>query len=200
MQAQLTDFDAPAQTMTGDADIAVPESPDELLNAAAEYAQTIDVDVDIDDIDWEVSHRAKRRAGACKFNRKTGDITISLTWKAYEELGWEEMKGTIRHELIHAEDYAQRGDSGHGLRFKMRAEDLNAPRHCPKFAEGDYVLECAECGEYSGDRHRASKTVKQPQKYTTNSCDCDGNLRVTHVETGQTWTDNEGYRAAKRHL
>jgi hypothetical protein len=47
---------------------------------------------------------------------------------------------------------------------------VDAPRHCPKFAEFKYELSCSECGEFAGGRHKRSKTVKFPHRYRSNCC------------------------------
>ncbi|GAA5061258.1 hypothetical protein GCM10025751_47340 [Haladaptatus pallidirubidus] len=41
-------------------------------------------------------------AGVTKYDSATDEITISLTWNAYEQHGWEQFSSTVRHELIHA--------------------------------------------------------------------------------------------------
>ncbi|MFB9809631.1 hypothetical protein ACFFQF_33855 [Haladaptatus pallidirubidus] len=42
----------------------------------------------VETIDWEVSHRAQRQAGVTKYDPATEEITITLTWTAYEHHGW----------------------------------------------------------------------------------------------------------------
>jgi SprT-like protein len=43
--------------------------------------------------------RAQRTAGATKYEPESDEITISLTWDAYEQNGWEQFNSTARHEL-----------------------------------------------------------------------------------------------------
>lgn len=156
-----------------------PETPAELLSRARRYARRVPIDVDPARIEWEVSHRAKRRAGACLFHPDSGRITIRLTWAAYEAFGWERFAGTIRHELIHALEFDERGESGHGPFFERWAERLDAPRHCPRFSPPAYWIRCADCDHRSA-RYRRSKVVTDPGRYRCGSC--GGRLTVEEVD------------------
>lgn len=171
-------------------------TPAVLLEAACEYARTVDVDVDLSAVEWEVSHRATRRAGACKYDRRTETVTISLTWDAHREHGWGSTRKTIRHELVHAWEFQHFGESGHGPRFRRKAAELRAPRHCEPFSDPRYVLRC-ECG-WETDRHRASRPVKRPDAYRCK--DCGGRYEVEHVDSGRTWTGERGFERARTAL
>ena len=195
-QLDLTSFESDCTSDEDSSDEysdTVPQTSDELITSAKSYARTLDVDVDIDEITWEVSHRAKRQAGVCIYNRNTEEITIRLTWDAFETLGWEDTKGTIRHELIHAEDYRSRGKSGHGSAFVARANELDAPINCEKFTDAPYHILCASCEAFVARRYRASKTVKHPNRYSSNGCNCEPGLKVVHNESGDSWTDFSEY-------
>lgn len=160
----------------GDAhDRSDPETPAELLARAKQYARTVPLSLDYGAISWEISHRAKRRAGVCLFDPSTEEVTIRLTWDAYEAFGWERFTATIRHELIHALEFRERGESGHGEFFERKARELDAPRHCPRFSEPNYWVVCTGCDNQIG-RYRRSKLVKNPQKYRCG--DCGDELRV----------------------
>jgi len=174
-----------------------PTTRRELLTRAAEYAETIDIDVPVADLDWTVSERAKRRAGGCRYNAETGAITIVLTWAAYQEFGWREFTGTIRHELVHAWEFHHFGESGHGERFREKADEIDAPRHCRTFTDGRLELVCtADDCEWRPDRHRASRPVKFPDEgYRCG--DCGSAYVVRHVASGRTWRTNEGYQRAR---
>lgn len=198
------------QTLADTTQTAAPEitTDDELIAAAREYATAVvndyDMDVPMDDLEWEVSHRAKRRGGACKYrvNSRTGDIeklAISLTWEAHEKHGWEETKDTIRHELVHCEQVATTGTGDHGAGFKRRARELDASLTCKSFTDARYILVCAECGSQGGERHQASKIVKNPEQYSTSACPCPrgSGLHVTDTKTGDEWTSNSEFRAAR---
>lgn len=160
------------------AECADPETPAELLERAKRYARGVPIDVDPSGIEWEISHRAKRRAGACLYRPGSGRITIRLTWAAYEAFGWERFTGTIRHELIHALEYRERGESGHGAFFDRWAERLDAPRNCPRFTRPAYWIRCTDCGHRSA-RYRRSSVVTDPDRYRCGSC--EGRLTVDEV-------------------
>ena len=156
-----------------------PETPAELLTRARRYAREVPIDVDPARIEWEISRRAKRRAGACLFRPDSEEITIRLTWAAYEAFGWERFTATIRHELIHALEYRERGESGHGEFFRRWAAKLDAPRHCPRFSRPAYWIRCTDCGHRSA-RYRRSRVVDEPERYRCGSC--EGPLTVEEVE------------------
>lgn len=153
-----------------------------------------DMDVDLSLISkWEVSTQTKRRAAAVfhpSINGATSGVpidwdsvkphmtkgmsklgldkkkecNIQVSRGAVESFDEEEWRDTIRHELIHVEEYQKYGKSGHGNTFKIRAREVDASTSCPKFTEPKYVLECSECGEHMGGRHRKSKVVKDAMK------------------------------------
>jgi predicted SprT family Zn-dependent metalloprotease len=176
--------------------IEEPTTRAELRERAAAYAETVPIDVDTGAISWEVSDRAKRRAGCCLYDGS--GVTIRLTWGAYREAGWRRFTATIRHELIHAWEFQRFGESGHGERFERQADRLDAPRHCKSFTEARLRLQCVrECG-WQADRHRASPPVKRPREYRCG--DCGGKLRVVHTESGESWRTEAGYTGARERL
>lgn len=183
-----------------------PDTPRDLLGYARIYAESVDVDVDHDAISWEVSKRARRRAGACSYDADTGEVTIRLTWDAYEQYGWRQFTATIRHELVHAWEFQEYGEAGHGRRFREKAREVDAPRHCESFTDPRLELACDGADDHNEDdgyggcgwrtgRHRASKPVKNPGGYRCP--DCGGGVAVEHVESGVTWTDAAGYERAR---
>lgn len=177
-----------------------PETRAELLDRAAAYAETVDIDVDVTSIEWKVSERAKRRAGSCRYEQSTEQITISLTWAAYRKFGWEEFTETIRHELVHAWEFSRFGESGHGPRFEKKAREVDAPRHCRKFTDGRLAMVCTndDC-DWRPERHRASTTITHPDRgYRCGDCGCE--YYVLHVASGRTWRTNDGYERARRAL
>nr|WP_193570751.1 SprT-like domain-containing protein [Halorubellus sp. JP-L1] len=165
------------------------------MSYARIYAESVDVDVDHDRIDWEISKRARRRAGACSYDAESGDVTIRLTWQAYREHGWRQFTATIRHELVHAWEFQEFGEAGHGERFREKAASVDAPRHCESFAAPRLSLACSDGCEWSAGRHRASRPVKDPGAYRCP--DCGGDVVVAHRESGVTWTDAAGYERAR---
>ena len=164
------------------------------------------VDVRFDLVDWEVSTRAKRRAGALKRPRVEGaevgttidwetartpdgrradgrpfPATLSLTWGAFESFDRAEWQSTIRHELIHLEQYQQCGTTDHGSEFKTRAADLDTGVHCDVFTDPEYVLHCRDCDGTVAYRYRECKLVRRAEEYRS-SC-CGSPLRVADSDS-----------------
>jgi len=174
-----------------------PESA--LLDRAREYARSVTIDVDLSAVEWEVSHRARRRAGSCQYDGREQTVTIRLAWKAYQQHGWDEMAAVVRHELVHAWEYQQFGDSGHSERFYEKAEALDAPRYCTPFSEPRVRLLCTagDC-DWSAGRLRASKTVTKPN---TRRCGvCGARYVAEHVATGRRWRTKDGYEQAREEI
>ena len=176
-----------------------PTIDDELLARARIHAREVDIDVDWNRLEWDVSARAKRRAGACRWHADREVATIVLSRRAYEAYDWETFAAVVRHELIHAWEFQQFGASGHGERFLAKADELETPRHCPSFTDPRYVLRCLHdgCG-WEATRHRASRPVTTPERYRCGHCGTD--YEVEHVESGRTWTSSSGYGGAKAAL
>jgi predicted SprT family Zn-dependent metalloprotease len=175
---------------------------DELLARARIHAREIvdkhALDLNLGAIEWEVSARARRRAGLCRYHGD-GVVTIVLARRAYERYEWPEFAAVVRHELVHAWEFLHFGESGHGERFRDLAARLDAPRHCRSFAEPRYVLRCREddC-EWRATRHRASAPVRSPSRYRCG--DCGDALAVEHVDSGRTWENAEGFDRTKAAL
>ncbi|ELY59609.1 SprT family zinc-dependent metalloprotease [Natronolimnohabitans innermongolicus] len=180
-----------------------PTIDDEIVARARIHAREVisehDLEIDRNALEWTVTTRARRRAGACRWNRADEVATIVLTRQAYERYDWETFAGVVRHELVHAWEYQQFGESGHGERFHDLAATLDAPRYCETFAEPRYALRClgADC-DWSAGRHRASKPVKAPGGYRCGRCGSD--IEVEHVDSGRTWTTASGFGGAKAAL
>jgi len=86
-----------------------PETRTELLARVRRYARTVDLPIALDAVSWEISERAKRRAGSCHYDADTESVTIRLTWRAYRTHGWATFRDTVRHELIHAWEFQAHG-------------------------------------------------------------------------------------------
>lgn len=169
-----------------------PESHTALLDRARTYAASVDVPVDLDRVSWEVSTRAKRRAGACLYDRETGAVTVRLAWRAAEEYDWPAFAAVLRHELIHAWEFQQFGEAGHGPRFRERAADLDVSTTCPTFADARLRLRCTAHGcAWTADRHRASAAVTDPEHRRCGSC--GSHYEVEHVASGERWRTDAGY-------
>ncbi|ELY71424.1 SprT family zinc-dependent metalloprotease [Natrinema versiforme] len=176
---------------------------DEIVARARIHAREVidesELAVDLGALEWDVSARARRRAGLCRWHADREVATIVLARRAYERYDWPDFAGIVRHELVHAWEFQQFGESGHGDRFRERAAALEAPRYCEAFARPRYVLRClaADC-DWRAKRHRASKPVKSPDQYRCGGC--GGSYEVEHVASGRTWTTASGYGGAKSAL
>jgi hypothetical protein len=148
------------------------------------------VSVRFDLVDWAVSHRAKRRAAAVK-RPKLNDATIgqrydwdsvdgsdgrplpctvSLTWDAFSAFERDTWEATLRHELIHVEQYQRDGTTDHGQDFRERADQLDTAIHCPAFTDPKHVLTCAACGGLVARRYQDCPLVKQREQYRSDCC------------------------------
>ncbi|WP_254271948.1 SprT-like domain-containing protein [Haloarcula marina] len=148
------------------------------------------VDVRFDLVEWEVSSRAKRRAAAVKrpklpdatvgepydWERVDGadgrplPCTLSLTREAFDSFDRAEWEATLRHELIHVEQYQRDGTTDHGAAFRARAAALDTEVHCPAFAEAKHVLTCESCGDVVARRYRDCKLVRERERYRSDCC------------------------------
>jgi predicted SprT family Zn-dependent metalloprotease len=131
------------------------------------------LNIDLTDVPVEISHKMKRAAG--KVSRKGGASEVNYiryAKRAYDKWGWEQFSGTVRHELIHVHTIQNHGEGGHGHHFKALVDQMDTHRHCENFSEdiAKFHLFCSECGKKVADRHRKSKTVKQPEKYQSKCC------------------------------
>lgn len=174
---------------------------EELILASRAYcreaAREYGIDVAFSLVDWEVSTRAKRRSAAVKrpkisdvevgtpldwdaaaerVGRPRADLrrcTVSLTWAAYEAFDRPEWTATLRHELIHVEQFQRFGTTDHGAEFRDRAEAVGASVRCRPFADPKYLLTCAECGTTLGRRYRECDLVRDHERYRSSCCDAD---------------------------
>lgn len=153
-------------------------SREEFLAAAKVYARTVvadhDLSVSVSDLSWEVSTRAKRRAGAVKYRDGTPE-TVILTWRYFENAGWPAAAATIRHELAHVHLLNERGDASHGPAFRRLADALDTHVHCEHFTDPKWWVRCTDC-DVALPRYRRSKLVDHPEQYRCG--DCGGRFRV----------------------
>lgn len=147
-------------------------SREEFLAVAKVYARAVvdacDLTVTVSDLEWEISKRAKRRAGAVKY-RDGEPETVVLTWDQFENRGWERMAATIRHELIHVHLLNEDGSPGHGDQFKALADHLETPVHCERFSDPKWWVDCQDC-DVRLARYRRSKLVDNPGAYRCGAC------------------------------
>ncbi|WP_224450250.1 SprT-like domain-containing protein [Haloprofundus salilacus] len=141
---------------------------------AREVVEHYGLRVTVSDLEWEVSKRAKRRAGAVRY-RDGKPEAVSLTWELFENRGWEAAAETIRHELIHVHLLNEANDGSHGERFRRLAGELGTHVNCERFAEPKWWIRCESC-ETKLARYRRSKLVENTESYRCGGC--GGALRV----------------------
>ncbi|MFB6269463.1 MAG: SprT-like domain-containing protein [Halobacterium sp.] len=153
-------------------EVAPDASPSEFLAVAKVYARDVvenyGLNVAVSDLDWEVSKRAKRRAGAVKY-RDSAPQTVSLTWEYFQEHGWGATASVVRHELIHVHLLNEDGDASHGDAFREWADRLQTTVRCERFADPNYWVVCRDC-DSKMPRYRESKLVKNPESYRCGGC------------------------------
>ena len=190
-QSRLTDeewtatasesLSAPAQTTEDAPRTDEPETEQALRERAAAHAATVAAEhfpeLPVEAITWETSTRMERSAGKAIYDRASEEITIRLSWDAYEEYGWEQFSRTVRHELIHAYQYHEYSEADHGPTFRRWVGPLETDRHCEQYAEPTYWVICEDC-ERRDPRYRRSKVVKRPERY---QCGCGGDLTIETV-------------------
>jgi hypothetical protein len=152
---------------------------------ATKAIDSYEFDVSLDTVEWEVSTRAKRRAAAVKSPslsdaevgtpRTWNDdgpptCTMSLSWRAATAFEYEEWAATLRHELVHVEQFQAFGSTDHGRAFKRRANEVDAPVRVRRFSDPKYVLTCTNCGENVAHRYRDCKLVRQSEAYRSGCC------------------------------
>lgn len=170
------------------------EAHDELIDWSRAYCKHARrewlLDVRLDLVDWDVSTRARRRAAAVKRpvieDATVGEAlswadvpgadgrplpcTLSLTWAASESFSRDEWASTLRHELIHVEQYQHCGTTGHGARFKRRAAELDTEVHCRTFAEPAWIFHCRACESVVARRYRDCPFVEEYDRYRSDCC------------------------------
>ncbi|MGM0604827.1 MAG: SprT-like domain-containing protein [Halobacteriota archaeon] len=173
--------DAPTDELRVDVDrydISPACTQQEFLAVVRIYARAVaeahDLSVSVSDLEWDVSKRAKRRAGAVK-HRNGEPLSVVLTWEQFERKGWRETAATIRHELLHVHLLNEANDPSHGPAFQRLADAVDTHVHCDRFAEPKWWVRCGSCGLEIA-RYRRSKLVKRPDRYACG--DCGGSLRV----------------------
>ncbi|WP_396613584.1 SprT-like domain-containing protein (plasmid) [Haloferax sp. S1W] len=155
--------------------------------------ETYGFDVALFPVEWEVSTRAKRRAAAVKTPQIDGAsvgepiawetksepvdcvgdypaCTVSLSWRAFESFDRDEWEATLRHELVHIEQFQAYGTTDHGPAFKRRANSVDAPVRVRRFTTPKYVLLCDDCGDTVAHRYRDCKLVRNPDSYRSACC------------------------------
>lgn len=120
--------------------------------------------VDLSAVTFETSTRMQRRHGVCVTD---GDraCTVRISAKTADRGGWDAVRETIRHELVHVMQHQTEGMRiGHGDSFREWARRLDLSGRCanhyePRETDFDYRFYCGECG-FVGGRYRLCKSVR----------------------------------------
>ncbi|SHN32063.1 SprT family protein [Gracilibacillus kekensis] len=85
--------------------------------------------------------------------------TIELNPKYYNELGYEEFEGIIKHELVHYHLHIEgKGYQHRDPEFKQLLKETNSPRHCNPLPSMEYDFKyyyyCKECNHLYKRRKR----------------------------------------------
>jgi predicted SprT family Zn-dependent metalloprotease len=144
----------------------------ELLSVVKIYAREVvkqhNFDVSVSRLEWEISHRARRRAGAL-YHSDGQPEKIQIARRHFNNSGWLAVTDTIRHELIHAHLLNTGQEYGHGKEFKRLAEKLETSVRCERFSDPKYWIICEECGQRI-PRYKRSKLVKNPDQFQCGEC------------------------------
>ncbi|WP_254832468.1 SprT-like domain-containing protein [Haloglomus salinum] len=151
---------------------------------AREVVDAFGLSADVGRLDWQVSRRAKRRAGQVRYRDDEPEVVV-LTWGYFERRGWAAMASTVRHELVHVHLLNEYGDGSHGERFERWAERLDTCVSCELFTTPEWWVVCEDC-DAALARYRESKLVRRVDEYRCG--ECGGDLRLadgdTRVEAG----------------
>jgi len=124
-------------------------------------------------IDWADAVERFGDGYAADRDREPADLrrcTVVLTWGAYESFDRVEWAETLRHELVHVEQFQSFGTTDHGRLFERRARDLSASLHCRHFSTPRYLVTCTDCEAVVARRFRDCKLVRQPERHRSRCC------------------------------
>jgi len=152
-------------------------SKQELKRAVKEYAEwfvsnnSALSEVELDSVRFKISKRCKRAAGLAGYRGNIENLYLKMAWRAYQSWGWnQDWTDTIEHELIHIWQFQVHGEANHGITFKRKAREIDAPRHCKRFTDFKYEFYCEQCGELVGGKYKMCKTVKNHDRLQSKCC------------------------------
>ena len=105
---------------------------------------------------------AVTRFGCCHYGGKKG-YCISLSRKLVEINNESQVLDTILHEIAHAMDYEERGDTDHGTNWKRIAIEIGCNgERCYDLSEVKqpkmkYTTECGNCGNTNGKMRKPKR-------------------------------------------
>ena len=135
-----------------------------------------------DPLDWDAVRRevGDRLPGPDSRFESLRECHVVCSRRAADTYDEAEWRRVLRHELVHVEQFARFGATGHGAWFRERADAVNADRHCPTFHRGRYLIRCRGCGEVVADRCRRCRTTRlaalstREQRERLSPTDCCG--------------------------
>jgi len=154
---------------------------------------------------WEISARAKRAQGRCRYKNdeagaKFARVEIKEDHARRGQQGrfsgaekWAKVCETIRHELIHAHLYLNGFPAGHTRRFQWlgRIHSVRVDR----YGDGEqarYWYGCPECG-WRGWKQRNCATIKRSMHPDRGTCKkCGGRTKGGEVDPEKTLSPREG--------
>lgn len=157
-------------------------------------------DVDLEKVTFETRTRAKRRHGVFE-EQGDGYSTIGISQHTIENADWENVKETIRHELVHAWQHQHKGERaelpngdvvkdigvGHTGSWYQWEDLMDVQRLNNHYdREPDdyrYILGCSECGDWIG-RFRLSNLVREVAQGKRRCDSCGALLYLFDPDTG----------------
>ena len=122
------------------------------------------------------------------------DVTIQLSLHNLLTMPFAEVKDTVLHEIAHAIDALENGDSSHGKRWKLIAKSVGARPKARSAVSGNhqYVVVCNDCGTRLGGRHRLTRSIKiKIYDGKCGICKSD-NIKMIDTIAKKTVVDNDG--------
>ena len=175
-------------------------------------------DVDLSKVTFETRTKARRRHGVASFNGD-GHVTVGISEHTIDNAGYEAMKDTVRHELVHVWQYQHKGEkvelsngriaqnispghTGCWYAWEHIMDIQRTDHHYSKSPEDyKYRIWCTSCHGFITGKYRLCNTVKchsenYPSYGWCPSCNDEGTKGSTVVVTDD---DDEFYDSKESH-
>lgn len=175
-------------------------------------------DVDLSKVTFETRKKARRRHGVANY-QGNGRVRVGISEHTIENAGFDAVKDTIRHELVHVWQYQHRGETvelpngtvardvstGHTGNWYEWEDIMGVQRteslYSKSSADYKYRIWCASCHQFRFGMHRMCKTVKHHSADHgglgwCGRCDDEGTDGSTFVVTDD---DDEFYDRKEAH-
>lgn len=130
----------------------------------------------------EVKHngRLTRALGRCNYNRFTSEATSLEFSTITMNMEYEPFRQVVLHEVAHAIQMTEQGETGHGKNFKQICKEIGCSIDGTKTAYGveeatqvsaKYVVTCNDCGNRSYFQRR-SKAINVLTGHIKGKCTC----------------------------